>query len=837
MSGVSVKQLAELVGTPVEKLLEQLSEAGLSMGNADDLVSDDEKMQLLAHLRAGRGSKKLGAASGGKKITLKRKSTSELRQGKSGSVSVEVRKKRTYAKRVDVDADVEEEEQPPVIEDTPVEQQVETAEAVVEPGKPQDSVSSAEEQARLKVEAQLQRAKAEAEAMAEAGVAAKRREEADQVKARKQAEEEEKKRAEAAREKSKKKDRKSSKFGRKQLHVAGGADSNRRRKKKRPRTAAITTESGEAFEKPVAPIVYDVSIPTTITVGELSQKMAVKAGEVIMVLMNLGTMATINQAIDQDTASIVVEEMGHNVVLVNESDIENEILDAPVDEADLVSRPPVVTIMGHVDHGKTSLLDYIRRTKVADGEAGGITQHIGAYHVETDKGMISFLDTPGHAAFTAMRARGAEVTDIIILIVAADDGVMPQTKEAVMHAKAAGVPLIVAINKMDRESADPDRVRNELVAEGVVPEDWGGEHIFANISAKTGDGIDELLDAVLLQAELLELKAPDQGPAKGVVVEASLDKGRGPIATILVQSGTLRKGDIILSGKEYGRVRAMFNESGSEIDSAGPSIPVVVLGLAGTPDAGDSMIVVPDEKKAREIANLRYSKQREQELAQHKATKLENAFAEMRDGDLLTLNVLIKADVQGSAEALKDSFIKLSNEEVRVNVVAAGVGGINESDANLAATSGAFVIGFNVRADATARRLTSEEGVDVRYYSIIYEAIDDIKLAIGGMLGPEIREEIIGLAEVKDVFRSSKFGTVAGCMVTEGAIRKTSPVRVLRESVVIHEGELDSLRRVKDDVSEVKSGTECGIGVQDYTDIQVGDQIEVFERTEVARTL
>jgi translation initiation factor IF-2 len=811
MSGVSVKQLADLVGTPVEKLLEQLSDAGLSKSGADDQVTDDEKMQLLNHLRAGRGSKKLG--SGSKKITLKRKSTSELRQGKSGSVSVEVRKKRTYAKRSEL-LPAEEEEAEVTEEPVAVEPQ---AEPVTEQAPELDEAQQAEEDARRKAESALMRAKAEAEALAEAEVAAKRRAEAELAEARKLAEEEERKRTEASRDKTKKKDKRSvegeSRYGRKQLHVASGTDTNRRRKKKRPRTATITSDTSQAFERPVAPIVYDVSIPETITVGELAQKMAVKAGEVIKVMMNLGTMATINQVIDQDTAAVVVEEMGHKAKMVSDDDLEKEF------------------------HGKTSLLDYIRATRVADGEAGGITQHIGAYHVETDKGMVTFLDTPGHAAFTAMRARGAEVTDIVILIVAADDGVMPQTKEAIMHAKAAKVPMIVAVNKIDRENADPDRVKNELVAEEVVPEEWGGDYMFVKISAKTGQGIDELLDAILLQAEVLELKATSQGPAKGVVVEASLDKGRGPVATLLVQSGTLSKGDIVLSGKEYGRVRAMFDENGKEVDAAGPSIPVVVLGLAGTPDAGDSMIVVPDEKKAREIASQRYNKQREQELAQHKAAKLENAFAEMRDGETLTLNILIKADVHGSAEALKDSLSKLSSEDVRVNVVAAGVGGINESDANLAVTSKAFVIGFNVRADASARRVAAEEGLDIRYYSIIYEAIDDIKLAINGMLGPEIREEIIGLAEVKDVFRSSKFGTVAGCMVVEGVIRKTNPVRVLRDNVVIHEGALDSLRRVKDDVSEVKSGTECGIGVQDYTDIQVGDQIEVFERTEIARTV
>ena len=684
MSGVSVKQLADLVGTPVEKLLEQLSDAGLGMTAADDVVSDEEKMQLLNHLRAGRGSKKLGSAGGGRKITLKRKSTSELRQGKTGSVSVEVRKKRTYAKRSEIL-----EEKPAEIDEEPLEKPEVPEPAEEQAQQAEDEARKAEEEARKKAESELQRAKAEAEAMAEASVAAKRREEAEQARARKEAEEEERKRAEAAREKAKKSKQggSESRYGRKQLHVAGGADSNRRRKKKRPRTTTIKTESGQAFEKPVAPIIHDVEIPDTITVGELAQKMAVKAGEVIKVMMSLGTMATINQVIDQDTAAVIVEEMGHNVKLVSDADFEEALLETDVDTTQLVERPPVVTIMGHVDHGKTSLLDHIRRTRVADGEAGGITQHIGAYHVETDRGMITFLDTPGHAAFTAMRARGAEVTDIVILIVAADDGVMPQTKEAIMHAKAAEVPLIVAINKIDRENADPDRVKNELVAEEVVPEDWGGDHIFVNLSAKTGEGIDDLLEAILLQAEVLELKSTDKGAAKGVVVEASLDKGRGPVATLLVQSGTLEKGDIVLSGKEYGRVRAMFDESGSEVSQAGPSIPVVVLGLAGTPDAGDSMIVVPDEKRAREIANHRYNKQREHELAQHKAAKLENAFAEMREGETLTLNILIKADVQGSAEALRDSLSKLSSEDVKVNVVAAGVGGINESDANLAVTS------------------------------------------------------------------------------------------------------------------------------------------------------
>lgn len=824
MPGVTVKQLAELVGTPVERLLEQLSDAGLSMSSESDEVTDEEKMQLLNHLRGSRSSEKLGASSG-RKITLKRRTTSELKQsgvaGRSKSVSVEVRKKRTYAKR----SDLQEEEKVRQEEEERIRAEADTVKR------------EAEVQRKQQQEEANKKAEAEAEAEKKAKYQA-------EEQARQQAETDERKKAEAARgkkDKAKKKDKKSAdstRYGRAQLHVGGGGASARRRKKRRPRTATITTQSQQAFEMPTEPVVREISIPDTITVGELAQKMAVKAGELIKVMMNLGTMATINQVIGQDTAAIVVEEMGHKVRIISDSDVEQELLDTTVSEdLTLESRPPVVTIMGHVDHGKTSLLDFIRRTKVVDGEAGGITQHIGAYHVETDKGMITFLDTPGHAAFTAMRARGAQVTDIVILIVAADDGVMPQTREAILHAKAAEVPLIVAINKIDKENADPERVKSELGAEEVIPEDWGGDSIFVNISAATGEGIDGLLDAILLQAEIMELKASTEGPAKGMVVEASLDKGRGPVATILIQGGTLRKGDIVLSGTEYGRVRAMFDETGREITEAGPSIPVIVLGLSGAPEAGDSMIVVADDRKAREVADYRRNKLRGLELAAHKASKLENAFAQMEEGESLVLNILIKADVQGSAEALKDALQKLSGDEVKINIVAAGVGGINESDANLAVTSGAFVIGFNVRADASARRVSSEEGLDIRYYSIIYEAIDDVKLAIGGLLGPEIREQITGIATVKDVFRSSRFGTVAGCMVLEGAIRRTNPVRVLRDNVVIHEGELDSLRRVKDDVNEVQSGTECGIGVVDYTDIQVGDQIEVFERVEVARTL
>ncbi len=827
MSGVTVKQLAETAGTPVEKLIEQLTDAGLSIKSLDDMVTEEQKAQLLNHLSVGCGGTSRPSASSGKKITLKRKSTSELKQGgvRSKTVSVEVRKRRTYVKGTSAQEEeisTSAEETPTVPAEAAAPEPAVSGEETVQP-RPEETGAEKEEAFRKAME------QIEKEAMV-----------LGQADAVKQKTEEERRQTEETRSK-KEKAKKSKKtagdgrHGREQLHVAGDG-SARRKKKKRPRPTTITAQARQKFEKPTAPVIHEVAIPGTITVGELAQKMAVKVGEVIKIMMNLGTMATINQVIDRDTAAIVVEEMGHRVRLVRDTDIEQELLDAAHSgDTEMLPRPPVVTIMGHVDHGKTSLLDYIRATKVAASEAGGITQHIGAYHVEMDKGMMTFLDTPGHAAFTAMRARGAQVTDIVVLIVAADDGVMPQTREVITHARAAGVPLIIAISKIDKEGADPERVKNELVQEEVIPEDWGGDNIFVHISAKTGEGIDELLDSILLQAEVLELRVVAEGPASGIVVEASLDKGRGSVATVLVQKGMLNQGDILLSGKEYGRVRAMFDESGREIARAGPSIPAVILGLSGTPDAGDSMLVVPDERKAREVAEHRRNKQREQQLAVHKAAKLENAFAQMQDSETMTLNILIKADVHGSAEALRDALQKFSTEEVKISVVAAGVGGINESDAHLAVASHAFVIGFNVRADAAARRVSSEEGVDIRYYSIIYEAIDDVKLAIDGLLGPEIREEILGLALVKDVFRASRFGTVAGCIVSEGVIRKTNLVRVLRDNVVIHEGELDSLRRVKDDVNEVQSGTECGIGVHDYTDIQVGDQIEVFERTEVAR--
>jgi translation initiation factor IF-2 len=567
--------------------------------------------------------------------------------------------------------------------------------------------------------------------------------------------------------------------------------------------------------------------------------MAVKAAEVIKQMMRMGVMATINQVLDQDTALLVVEEMGHKPIAASDADVERELTEKLVsDEAGAEQvRPPVVTVMGHVDHGKTSLLDHIRRAKVAAGEAGGITQHIGAYHVETDKGVITFLDTPGHAAFTAMRARGAKSTDIVILVVAADDGVMPQTVEAIQHARAAEVPLVVAINKMDKPDADPDRVKNELAKHDVIPEDWGGDTMVVHVSAHTGDGIDELLEGLLLQAEVLELRASAEGAARGVVVEAALDKGRGPVATVLVQSGTLRRGDIVVCGTQTGRVRAMFDEAGRQVDEAGPSIPVVVLGLSGTPMSGDEMLVANDERNARELAQYRHEKQRHARLAERKPAKLEDVFSQIKSGEQLVLNLLVKADVQGSFEALRDSLEKLSTDEINIRVIGGGVGAITESDAHLASASNTIVIGFNVRADAAARRILQEADVELHYYSVIYDAIDQVKAAAGGMLAPEIQERIIGIAEVKDVFRSPKFGAVAGCLVVEGTVRRSAPIRVLRENIVIYEGELESLRRFKDDVNEVRMGTECGIAVKNYNDVRPGDQIEVFERTEVARTL
>jgi translation initiation factor IF-2 len=833
MAEVTVRQFAEVVGISVDRLLDQLKEAGVSVSSADATISDEEKMELLGFLRNKHTSEEKAAAEP-KKITLKRKSTSELKtttaQGRSKAVTVEVRKKRTYVKRSVV---MEKEQE-------------ELEKAREEQARLEAEQQQREDEAKRKIEEQEAKRRAEEEALE------KTREEARKAEEQSKAEEEARKQAESiskqqaaevqpeGRGRPKKggkerEEKRPTKYGREELHVSG-AMAGRRRKKTKPKRAAVVSTEEHGFTKPTAPIVHEVSIPETVTVAELAQKMSVKAAEVIKVMMNMGSMVTINQVLDQDTASVVVEEMGHKVKILKENAIEEALVEE-VETVEEKPRAPVVTIMGHVDHGKTSLLDYIRRSKVAAGESGGITQHIGAYHVATDNGEITFLDTPGHAAFTAMRARGAEVTDIVILVVAADDGVMPQTREAVQHAKAAGVPLIVAVNKIDKPEADPDRVKNELGQEEVIPEDWGGDTMFVNVSAHTGEGVDQLLEAILLQSEVLELKAADEGAARGVIIESRLDKGRGPVATILVQRGVLKKGDMLLAGLEYGRVRAMLNEQGTQLNEAGPSIPVEVIGLSGTPNAGDEANVVANERKAREVALFRQGKYRDVKLARQQAAKLENMFNQMQEGEVATLNIVLKADVQGSVEAIADALTKLSTDEVRVKIVSSGVGGITESDANLAMASNAIMIGFNVRADSVAKRLIDEEEVDLHYYSVIYDLIDEVKGAMSGMLAPEFKEEIIGLAEVRDVFRSPKLGAIAGCMVVDGTVKRNNPIRVLRENVVIYEGELESLRRFKDDVNEVKQGMECGIGVKNYNDVKVGDQIEVYERIQVTREI
>ena len=840
MSEVTVKQLADVVNTPVEKLLEQFSEAGLDFNAGDQIVSDEQKMQLLDHLRNNRSKAAEGEASEGKKITLRRKSTTQLKVGGSSgrnssggsTVNVEVRRKRTYVKRSVVLEEAAKEEQKRAEEQAAREKEIaEQLEQVAqEKAKKEEEKQKAEqlEQQEVQQEEVVKQKTPEQEAVEQATAEEAEIQEHTPVV-------EEVPPAEIQDEV--KKAKKSSKPKRQELHVASDKRGKRKAKPKQRRPGKVAPSDKHQFEKPVEPIKRVILVPESISVSDLAQKMAIKAAEVIAVMMKMGVMATINQIIDQDTAILVVEEIGHEAKPMDATSIEDDVLQVEYDESKAQTRNPVVTVMGHVDHGKTSLLDYIRSTKVASGEAGGITQHIGAYSVSTDKGTITFLDTPGHAAFTAMRARGAQATDIVVLVAAADDGVMPQTKEAVEHSRAAGVPMIVAVNKTDKEDADPERVRNELAALEVLPEEWGGDTIFINVSALTGKGIDDLLEAISLQAEILELKAVDHGPASGIVIESSLDKGRGPVATVLVQQGMLSKGDMLLTGEEFGRVRAMFDEDGKEIENAGPSTPVVVLGLSGAANAGEEAIVVADERKVREIVDLRKSKSRDSKFAAQQASKLEDVFSQMGEGVAASVNVLIKADVQGSAEALKDAFEKLSTEEVKVKIVMASVGGINESDVNLAEASKAVIIGFNVRADGAAKRTAVDVGVEIRYYSIIYEAIDDVKLAMSGLLSPELREEIIGLAEVKDVFKSSKMGAVAGTQVVEGVIRRGNPIRVLRDNVVVYEGELESLRRHKDDVNEVKSGTECGIAVKNYNDVQVGDQIEVYERTEIARTI
>jgi translation initiation factor IF-2 len=850
MTEVTVKQFAEVVGVPTDRLLTQLVEAGLQVTDENATISDSEKTRLLEFLRQSHGKRSSLSVGGASKITLKRKTQSELRatvpagRGPAGrgalrtarpeakTVTVEVRKKRTYVKRADLVAEEQERLDQEAEEKARLRAEEEARNEALrlerEAARKKQEEEAAAEEARLKSEREARQQAAE-DARQKALAAAD---------ARKTTAEEPRKKKTADVDRKSREDR-DTKYGRKQLHVTAGKGGRRKAKARPSRRITIESTGEHGFERPTASVVHEVEIPESIVVSELARKMSVKAAEIIKVLMQMGVMATINQALDQDTATLVVEEMGHIAKPMQENILEEE-LKQQVEEisGERLPRPPVVTIMGHVDHGKTSLLDYIRRTKVADAEAGGITQHIGAYHVETPKGMVSFLDTPGHAAFTAMRARGAGVTDIVILVVAADDGVKPQTREAVQHARAAGVPLIIAVNKIDKPDADPERVKNEMSALEVIPEDWGGDTMFVPVSAKTGEGVDDLLDAVLLQAEVLELTAVRDCPATGIVVESSLDKGRGAVATVLVQNGVLHKGDLLLTGTEYGRVRAMFDESGKQIDEAGPSMPALVLGLSAVPNAGDDVIVVADERKARELAQLRQEKSRDQRLAKQQQARLEDVFSSVTEGKTPTLNIVLKADVQGSAEALGDALTKLTSEEedVKVKVVSSGVGGINESDVNLAIASNAIIIGFNVRADGSARRMIEENNVDLKYYSVIYNAIDDVKAAASGMMAPEMREQIIGLAEVKEVFRSRKLGDIAGCIVVDGVVRRSSPIRVLRDNVVIFEGELESLRRFKDDVNEVKAGTECGIGVKNYS-VKEGDQIEVFDRFEVQRSL
>ncbi|WP_279715600.1 translation initiation factor IF-2 [Chelonobacter oris] len=878
----TVKQLANEISTPLEQLLKQLSDAGISK-TENDPISVEEEGRLLQSL-SGEGVKP-------KKLTLQRKERSTLKiagsGGKNKEVQVEVRKKRVI--------------NPTSAEDLAKKKAAEEQarqEAEAQAKREAEARARAEAEEKAKREAQ-QKARQEAAAKAEQSAVESKK--ADPEKEKLKAEEAElrRKAEELATQKAEEKARESAEQARRLAEIStdkdetpkaeetaavvdarltsryaqeaedeetrrkegrgrnkkinkakkGGRDddtnktereANRRNQKnikggKTPRRGGSSLQ--QEFTKPTQAVNREVVIGETITVGELAAKMAVKATEVIKTMMGMGAMATINQVIDQETAQLVAEEMGHKVVLRRENELEESLLSDRDSNAVEMTRAPVVTIMGHVDHGKTSLLDYIRKTKVASGEAGGITQHIGAYHVETENGMITFLDTPGHAAFTSMRARGAKATDIVVLVVAADDGVMPQTIEAIQHAKAAKVPLVVAVNKIDKPEADPDRVKNELSQYDVISEEWGGDTQFVHVSAKQGLGIDDLLEAILIQSEVLELTAVTDAMASGVVIESYLDKGRGPVATVLIQSGTLHRGDIVLCGLEYGRVRAMRDENGKEIDQAGPSIPVEILGLSGVPAAGDEATVVRDEKKAREVALHRQGKFREVKLARQQKAKLENMFTNMTEGDVAEVNIVVKADVQGSVEAICQALVELSTDEVKVKIVGSGVGGISETDATLAAASNAILVGFNVRADASARRVIEAENIDLRYYSVIYDLINEVKAAMSGMLAPEFKQEIIGLAEVRDVFRSPKLGAIAGCMVTEGIVKRNNPIRVLRDNVVIYEGELESLRRFKDDVGEVRNGMECGIGVRNYNDVRVGDQIEVFETVEIKRSI
>jgi translation initiation factor IF-2 len=878
MSDVTIKQLAKVLGTPVDKLLSQLGEAGMKFSDPDQVISSTEKVKLLGFLRRTHGKKEEApaeATASPRQITLKRRTVSEItvvpgqRGASAKTVNVEVRQKRTYVKRSVVEegqtVDPEREDAIRKLGESQAKREAEDharSEADRRRHDEDAKMRAAEEARRTATDDETRRrteeetkpaaaavaepvaaeapAAAPAPAAREAGHARPPREPGAPV-ADGQHRHKPKHGSHRMREDAPSEEPGAARYFGNELHLSreGAA---RRTGRKRPKARQVEqSRSGpaHAFSKPMAPVVREIAVGESILVADLAGKLAVKGADVVKALFKMGVMVTINQAIDHDTAVLVAEELGHKVVAAEDTSAETTLLAQQAeDDINRTPRPPVVTIMGHVDHGKTSLLDYIRRTKVASGEAGGITQHIGAYHVDTPKGVITFLDTPGHAAFSSMRARGAQSTDIVVLVVAADDGVMPQTVEAIQHARAAKVPLIVAMNKMDKADANPDTVKQGLVQYEVVPEEWGGDVQFVPVSAKTGDGVDNLLDAISVQAEVMDLRAVPDGRASGAVIESSLDKGRGPIATVLVQQGLLTKGDFLVCGVEYGRVRALFDETGGQVESAGPSIPVQVLGLSGVPQAGDDFVVVADDRLAKEVASQRMHKRRETRLVKQAGNRMEDIMAQMGEGQgQLTLNLVVKADVQGSAEALRESLSAITTDAIRVNVIASGVGGITESDATLAAASKAVIIGFNVRADASARRIIDTNGLDLRYFSIIYDVIDQVKQVATGLLGNEVREEIIGVAQVRDVFRSSKFGAVAGCMVIEGTVKRHKPIRVLRDNTVIFQGELESLRRFKENVDEVRNGTECGIGVKQYNDIKPGDQIECFERIEFARTL
>ena len=856
MADVTISELAKTVGVSVDKLLSQIKEAGLSHVRSDELISNDDKNALLIFLRKSHGDRE-GVSASPKKITLKRKTIGTLKSasghGRGKTVNVEVRKKRTYVKRTVVET--------PEPDETAVQAEEEVTaspQEITETDQSQEPVIDSIEKGEIQEQTEQQVKDpqvgevsgesvvpidvppVEKEGAKSSKQTSKRktsgREDADDPIDKKKSHLRKKAKAQTAKRQSKT-------INVNDDFVLEGDDFDEIGKRGRRgggrKSKAKLAAQQHAFEKPTEFITREVMIGEANALSDLAQKMSVKSGEIIKVLFNMGVMATINQVLDQDTSTLLIEEMGHKAKFVSEDALEEELADSLSSEIgkNKVLRAPVVTVMGHVDHGKTSLLDYIRKASVASGEVGGITQHIGAYHVETEHGMVSFLDTPGHAAFTAMRSRGAKATDVIVLVVAADDGVKPQTEEAVQHAKASNVPLVVAINKMDKEGADADRAKNELSAMEVIPEDWGGDVQFIEVSAITGQGVENLLEAILLQAELLELTAYDDVPGQGVVIESSLDKGRGPVASVLIQNGTLNTGDIVLAGHEYGRVKALINETGNNIKSAGPSTPVEILGLNGVPNAGDEFVVVLDEKKAREVADFRRTRDKDTLQAKQQSGMVENMFAGIDGSEKKILNIILKADVRGSLEAITVSLQKLGTEEVAVNIVAASVGGISENDAHLAMTSEAMLVGFNVRADKTARDIIENEALQLRYYNVIYDVIDDTKQIMGGMLSPEIREEIVGIAEVRDVFNSPKFGQIAGSMVVEGTVYRSKPIRVLRDNIVIYEGELESLRRFKDDATEVRNGMECGIGVRNYTDVKVGDKIEVYETTEIARSL